>query len=211
MTKPILYHAPQTRGGTTRWMNEELGDVCDVRILDLHSGDQKAADYVALNPMGKVPTLVVPPDRGDVVVTESAAICAYLADAFPGAGLAPPTADPKRGVYYRWLFFSPSCVEPMMMDKLAGGARGNPGSAGHGSAEDVLAALRAAVTPGPYVLGDAFTAADVVLGSTLRFATMFGAIEKEPAFADYIARITSRDAFKRAEAKDKAYIDAAAN
>lgn len=201
-SRPILYHMPQTRSGATLWMNEELGAPCEVRLIDLKSGAHRKPDYLKLNPMGKVPTLV----HGDVVVTETAAICAYLADAFTSAGLAPSTDDPARGIYYRWMFFSPSCIEPMMMDKLGGVTRENSAAVGHGDAERVARAIEAALANGPWLLGEKFSAADVVFGSTLRFATMFGALAKEGAIADYVDRASARPAAKRAEALNAEYM-----
>jgi glutathione S-transferase len=148
--------------------------------------------------MAKVPALT---HRG-VAVTETAAICAYLADAFPASGLAPSTDDPKRGAYYRWMFFSPSVIEPMMLDTLGGVARENAGAAGHGDPARVLATIDAALDRGPWLIGDKFSAADVVMGSTLLFATMFGAIGREGAIGAYLDRLTARPAHRRAMEKN---------
>ena len=119
--RPLIYSTPNTRSGTVGFMDEELGGVCDFKLINIRAGAGRAPEFLALNPMGKVPTLS---HRG-VIVTETAAICAYLADAFPAAGLAPPTDDPRRGAYYRWMFFAPSCIEPMMLDRLGKVAREN--------------------------------------------------------------------------------------
>ncbi len=200
MSNPILFHCPQTRGGTTRWMNEELGAPCAIEIVDIRSGAQKDPGFLARNPMGKVPALL----DGDVIVTESAAICAHLADRYPDAGLAPPVGSAERGAYYRWMFFAPSVLEPMMLDRLTGVERENPGSAGHGRPEDVISAALAAVDGRDFIVGGAFTAADLVLASALRFAMMFGAIEKEEPFVSYVARMGDRPAAKRAAEKDAA-------
>lgn len=202
MAKPVLYHMPQTRGGTTMWMNEELGGVCDVKLLNLKAGDHKKPDYLAINPMGKVPALV----HDGAVVTEAAAICAYLADAFPDAGLAPAANDPKRGVYFRWMFFAPSCIEPAMMDVFMKRKNENPQSIGYGNADQVIDAAKAAVSDGPYLLGETFTAADVVFGSTLNFAIMFGAFADEEPFTSYTARLKERPAFVRAMEKNAQYM-----
>lgn len=190
--KPVLYHMPQTRGGTTLWMNEELGDVCEVRLINLKKGEGRTPQFLKINPMGKLPALV----HCGAVVTEAAAICAYLADAFPATGLAPSPGDPKRGVYYRWLHFAPSCVEPMMLDRLGKVARENTAAVGHGDYERVMASIDQALAQGPWILGDNFSAADVVMGSTLNFATMFGAIPKEGRVKDYVDRLTARPAFQ---------------
>lgn len=202
MAKPVLYHTPQTRGGTTLWMNEELGDVCDVKLVDMRKGAQKSDEFLKINPMGKIPALV----HDGVAVTEAAAICAYLADAFPQGGLAPAANDPKRGAYLRWMFFAPSCIEPMMLDKFTGLKRENPGVVGHGTEGDVLRTMKLAIGDGPYLLGEKFTAADVVFGSTLNFAMMFGAIEKQEPFVSYTERLTSRPAYRRAMEKNADYM-----
>lgn len=195
--RPVLYHSPQTRGGTTLWMNEELGNVCDIKLIDLKVGDAQTPDYLAINPMGKIPSLT----HDGVVVTEAAAICAYLADAFPDKGLAPAFDDPARGAYFRYMFYAPSCIEPMMLDKFGGVTRENPSSVGHGSYEKTMVVINAALEEGPFLLGDTFSAADIVFGSTLRFATLFGAIPKEGSVSGYIDRLTDRTAFKAAETK----------
>ncbi|WDI30664.1 glutathione S-transferase family protein [Hyphococcus flavus] len=202
MAKPVLYHMPQTRGGTTMWMNEELGGVCDVKLINMKAGEQKQPDFLKINPMGKIPALV----HGGVAVTEAAAICAYLADAFPQANLAPAANDPKRGAYFRWMFFAPSCIEPMMLDKFADIKRENTAAVGFGTEADVLNAIKAAIGDGPFLLGEKFTAADVVFGSTLNFAMMFGAIEKTEPFASYTERLMSRPAVKRAMEKNGQYM-----
>ncbi|WP_425408402.1 glutathione S-transferase family protein [Hyphococcus sp.] len=202
MAKPVLYHTPQTRGATTAWMNEELGDVCDIKLIDMKAGAQKSQDYLKINPMGKIPALV----HNGVAVTEVAAICAYLADAFPQAGLAPAANEAKRGAYFRWMFFAPSCIEPMMLDKFADIKRENTSSVGYGSEKDVLHAVKIALSDGPFLLGEKFTAADVVFGSTLNFALMFGAIEKIEPFISYTERLTSRPGFKSALEKDAEYM-----
>jgi glutathione S-transferase len=184
---------PQTRAATTLWMNEELGGVCEISLVNLKAGEGRRADYLSLNPMGKVPTLKV----GEVVITETAAICAYLADAYPDKGLAPATTDPLRGVYYRWMFFAPSAIEPAMLDKLSKTKRENLGAVGHGDMARVEQSIAQALAAGPYLLGENFSAADVVFGSTLNFATMFGALDRIGPIADYLERLTARAAYKR--------------
>lgn len=186
--KPILYHMPQTRGGTTLWMDEELGGVCEIKLINLRKGEGRTPAFLKINPMGKLPAL----QHKGAAVTEAAAICAYLADAFPERRLAPPTNDPKRGVYYRWMFFAPSCIEPMMLDRLGKVTRENTTAAGHGDYERVMASIDQALANGPWILGDKFSAADVVMGSTLYFATMFGAIPKEGRIRDYVDRVAAR-------------------
>ncbi len=202
MTKPVLYHCPQTRSGTTFWMNEELGDVCDIEIVDIKKNEQKSPSFLAINPMGKLPTIT----HEGVTVTEAAAICAYLADAFPGAGLAPAHDDPKRGVYFRWMFYAPTCIEPAMMDIFMKRTNENPASIGYGNADQVIETAKTALQHGDFLLGDQFTAADVVFGSTLNFAMMFGAFEKEEPFVSYTERLMARPAVKKCDEKNKDYV-----
>lgn len=197
---PVLYHCPQTRSGTTFWMNEELGDVCNVKIVDFKKGAQKDPEFLKINPMGKLPTLV----HNGVVTTEAAAICAYLADAFSEKGLAPTQNDPKRGAYFRWMFFAPSCIEPAMIDIFNKRKNEYPASIGYGNADMVIAAAKTALDNGDYILGDQFSAADVVFGSTLNFAMMFGAFEREEPFASYTERLMTRSAVKRCDEKNAA-------
>lgn len=194
--RPVLHVMPQTRSGTVIAMDEELGGVCERRLVNLKTGDGRKPEFLAINPMGKVPALT----RRGVAVTEAAAICAYLADAYPRSNLAPATDDPLRGVYYRWMFFAPSVIEPMMLDKLGGVDRSNSTAAGHGDFTRVMAAIDSALAKGPFLLGDSFSAADVVMGSTLNFATMFGAIPKDGAVKSYVERVTARPSFARAAA-----------
>jgi glutathione S-transferase len=200
MADLLLYHAIPSRSSIARWMLEETGQPYDVHLLDLKRGDNRAADYVAVNPMGKVPAL-----RHDgVVVTEAAAICTYLADAFPGANLAVPIGDARRGVYLKWLFFGPSCIEPAVTDRAFPRKDETPGSTlGHGSFDMVMDVLAAALTQGPYLMGKQFTAADVVIGSGLRWGMAFKLIPERPEFVAYAARLAERPAAQRAEAKDK--------
>lgn len=202
MAKPVLYHCPQTRGETTFWMNEEVGAVCDISIVNVRAGEQKSTDYLRINPQGKIPAL----KAGNAVVTEAPAICAYLADAFPEANLAPSTDDPNRGAYFRWMFFAGACVEPAMLDKFSGTKRENPASVGHSNFDEAIDIIAEALKEGPWLLGEQFTAADVALGSTLNFATMFGALEAKAPFVDYIGRLTSRPAYKSAQQKNASFM-----
>ncbi|HBS34635.1 MAG TPA: glutathione S-transferase [Parvularcula sp.] len=196
--RPVLYFMPQTRGGTALWMSEELGDVCTIKLVNLRKGEGRTHEFLKINPMGKLPTLT----HKGVTVTEAAAICAYLADQFPERALAPASTDPQRGAYYRWMFFAPSCIEPMMLDKLGKVTRENAAAAGHGDYERVTASIAQALSNGPYILGEKFSAADVVMGSTLNFATMFGAIPLEGAIKAYVERIKARPAFASMMAKN---------
>ncbi len=194
----VFYYNPKSRASMARWMLEEVGASYRTVLLDFEKGEHKSPEFLALNPMGKLPTLV----HKGVVVTETAAICAYLADAFPEAGLAPATSDPRRGAYYRWLFFGGSCFEPAMIDVMMKRPPVQKGMAGWGDFDDVKGALKTALATGPYLLGDQFTAADVYIGSELNWSMMFGApgIKEEPVFTAYVDRLKKREAFKRASA-----------
>jgi glutathione S-transferase len=195
-----LFHASPSRSSIARWMLEEIGEPYDLHVLSLAKGEQRAPDYLAVNPMGKVPAL----KHGDTVITEAAAICTYLADEFPQARLNVPVGDPRRGTYLRWLFFAPSCIEPAITDR-AFPRKEEPrrGMLGYGDFDTVMAVVAAAVEPGPYLMGEQFTAADVVLGSTLRWGMMFGVLPKRPEFVAYVGRLEQRPALKRAIALDQ--------
>jgi glutathione S-transferase len=193
-----FYHAAPSRGSVVHWMLEELGQPFRIELLSLDRNQQKDPAYLAVNPMGKVPTIV---HRG-VVITEVAAICCYLADAFPGACLAPPIGDPRRGTYLRWLFFGPGCLEPAVVDRMLKREPAPARAIGYGDFETTLEVLATAVTPSPYLLGDQFTAADVVIGSGLRWGMMIGAVPQRPEIAAYVGRLVERPALQRAQAKD---------
>ena len=192
--KVTLYTNPMSRGRTVHWLLDELGAPYDVKLIDLAKGEQKSPQYLAINPMGKVPAIV---HRG-VVVTETAAICVYLADAFPQAGLAPKLDDPKRGTYLRWMFFAVGCLEPAVMDKMfKRPAFDRPSAVGYGTYETMLATLETALKPGPWILGERFSAVDVFVGSQLHFALMTKAMEPTPAFQAYVDRIAARPALQK--------------
>ncbi len=194
-----FYTNPMSRGQIVRWMLEEVGQPYDTEILD-YASTMKQAPYLAINPMGKVPAI----RHGDVVVTECAAICAYLADAFPGAGLAPPVNSKARAPYYRWLFFAAGCVEPATSNKAAGfiPSEQHKRMFGYGSYEQTLDALEGAVSEVEYLAGGKFSAADLYVGSQLGFGMQFGTIEKRPAFEVYLSRLVERPAYVRAKEID---------
>jgi glutathione S-transferase len=197
----ILYTNPMSRGRIARWMLEEVGQPYKTEVLD-YASTMKAPAYLAINPMGKVPAL----QHGDAVVTETAAICAYLADAFPQAKLAPPPSDRLRAPYYRWLFFSAGPVEAAISNKALGFVvpTERERMMGYGNFALVMDTLEAAVSRGDYLVGDSFTAADVYVGSQIGFGLMFGSIEKRLAFERYWQRISARPAAARAKALDDA-------
>jgi glutathione S-transferase len=199
----VFYTNPMSRGRIARWMLEEVGAPYRTVALD-YASSMKAPEYLAINPMGKVPAIT---HRG-VTVTEGAAICAYLADAFPEAGLAPPTTSPERGTYYRWLMFACGPIESAVTNKSLGFEvpAERKVMAGYGCLEDTLNALEQAVSGKTYIAGDRFSAADVYVGSQIGWGMMFGSIEKRPAFEAYWAGISQRPAAKRAAQIDDALI-----
>jgi glutathione S-transferase len=200
MAKLTLYHAAPSRSSIVRWMLEEIGEPYEIQLLSLSKGENRAPDYLAVNPMGKVPAL----RHGDAVITEAAAICAYLADEFPRAKLSVPIGDSRRGPYLKWLFFGPSCIEPAMMDRaFPRKEEARRAALGYGDFDTVIKVLTDAVARGPYILGEQFTAADVVIGSTLRFGMLFKLLPEQPEFTAYTGRMAQRPALQRAEAKDK--------
>lgn len=194
-----LYTNPMSRGRIARWMLEEVGVPYETKLLPF-GPVMKAADYRAVNPMGKVPAVV----HGKAVVTECAAICAYLADAFPQAGLAPPTSE--RASYYRWLFFAAGPLEAAVSNRSLGFEvpPERRGMIGYGSFETVMNTLEQAVKSTAYIAGTDFTAADVYVGSHVSWGLQFGSIETRPAFQEYLARVSDRPAFKRATELDDA-------
>jgi len=195
-----LYHAAPSRSSIVLWMLEELGQPYDIKLIKLSAGDNLKPDYLAINPMGKVPAL----KHGDTVITEAAAICTYLADEFPGAKLNIPIGTPRRGVYLKWLFFGPSCIEPAVIDRAAPRKEeARRGMLGYGDFDTVMNVVAQAVAKGPWLMGEQFTAADVIVGANIRWGMMFKMIPPRQEFLDYAARIAARPAAQRAEAKDK--------
>ena len=195
----IFYHNPQSRSSMTHWMLEEVEAPYRVVAMDWAKGDHKSAEFLAINPMGKIPAIQ---HRG-VTVTETPAIIAYLADAFPQAGLAPAPGAAERGAYYRWLFFGIGCIEPAMLDKLTNRPDPeNKRAAGYGSYDDVLNALRGELAKGDYLVAGRFSAADLYIAAELTFMAMFGApgVKGDPVFDPYVARCTDRPGFRKAMA-----------
>ncbi|MBK8107920.1 MAG: glutathione S-transferase family protein [Betaproteobacteria bacterium] len=200
-TMLTLYTHPRSRGRIARWMLEEIGEPYDTVVVP-YGPPMKAPEYLALNPMGKVPTLV----HGDTVVTETPAILAYLADAFPAAGLAPPLAE--RGAYYRWLFFAAGPMEAAVTDQALGlqVAPEKQGFVGYGSAQLTEDTLAAALAGRTFIAGDRFSAADLYLCAKLDFALAFGNLPKRPEFLAYCAAHAERPAKRRAAALDDAAV-----
>ena len=198
----VLYTNPMSRGRIARWMLEETGQPYRAEVLE-YGAAMKSPQYLAINPMGKVPAIV----HGGVVVTECAAICAYLADLFPDKNLAPPPGSAARGAYYRWLFFAAGPLEAAVTAKSLGllAPAEKSGMAGYGSYEQTVDALETVVAgAAPWLLGERFSAADVYVGSQVVWGQQFGSLPARPAFAAYAARLQARDAYRRATALDDA-------
>jgi glutathione S-transferase len=190
-----LYWCPRTRSFTALWLMEETGKPYERVLTDISTGAQKQADYLAINPMGKVPAL----KDGDVTLAENAAICAYVAERYPDAKLTPPPGDPLRAKFLYWLFFLPGCIEPAMV-QLSTKFEINPVAAGWGEAQRPFNVLDAALSKGPWLLGETFSAADVAMGSMLNFAVrMFKMVPSRPSFEAYVDRCVARPAFQRAQ------------
>ncbi len=201
MTGLTLYTNPMSRGRIARWMLEEVGAEYDVEMLG-YGGSMKADAYLALNPMGKVPAIV----HDGRVVTECAAICAYLADAFPAAGVA-PTAE-ERADYYRWMFFAAGPLEQAITNRSLGvtPSEDQQRMVGYGDYDRVVAVLEQAVSVHDYIAGDRFTAADVYVGSHVMWGTQFGTLPKLDPFMAYIGRLAARPAHLRASELDDAAV-----
>ncbi|WP_120007771.1 glutathione S-transferase family protein [Teichococcus vastitatis] len=197
----VFYTNPMSRGRIVRWMLEELGVPYRTEVVG-YGPPMKAPSFRALNPMGKVPLI----RHGAAVVSECGAICAYLADAFPEAGLAPPAGDPARAAYYRWLFFGAGPVEAAVGDAMMK-VQPSPeqrGMVGYGCMADVMEMLEYAVQDGGFLAGERFSAADVYLGSQIGWGMQFGTLEKRPALERYWAKLEARPAAQRARAIDEA-------
>ncbi|MCP5433752.1 MAG: glutathione S-transferase [Alphaproteobacteria bacterium] len=191
-----LYWCPRTRSFRALWMLEEAGVPYERQLIDIRKGDQNAPAYRAVNPMGKVPALVEGPAR----IFESAAICAYVAERALDARLAPPMGDPRRGRYLTWLFFAAACMEDAFVEKIQGKGPFAPERAGWGSFERVMETLAGALGKGPWLLGEQFTAADVMVGANLLFGReILKILPDEEPFAGYVARCRARPGYRRAE------------
>ena len=198
--KITLYYSPQTRATGARILLDELGASYDLHALNMKAGEQRQPAYLKINPMGKVPAI----HHGDVLITEQSAVYLYLADLFPEAGLAPAIGDPDRGTFLRWIVFYSSCFEPAVVDRSLNREPPPPQSASYGDFETMLSTLEAALKPGPYLLGERFSVADLLWGMALHWTTMFNLVPMRPVFEDYVGRIRSRPAAIRANEIDEA-------
>jgi glutathione S-transferase len=195
-----FYHAPNSRSGGTRALLEELGADYDLHALNLKRGEQRQAQYLAVNPMGKVPAI----RHGDALITEQPAVFIYLADLYPQAGLAPAIGDPLRGPYLRWMVFYGSCFEPAIVDRSRQNAPAAPSTSPYGDFDTMLGTLTDQLERGPWLLGETFSAADVLWGTALNWTTMFKLVPELPVIRTYVDRVISRPALQRAAAADAA-------
>lgn len=196
----ILYHASPSRSSGTLTLLEELGLPYEIRLLDLKAGDNHKPEFLAINPLGKVPAIL----HDGALITEQVAITIYLADIAADAGLGPSLHDPLRGPYLRWIAFYGSSYEPAVIDRALKRDSGGQAMSPYGTYEAVISALNAQLAKGPYLLGERFTAADVLWGVALDWTTSFGLVERTPVLGAYLDRVTTRPAFLRAKQKDEA-------
>ena len=194
MSIKLFYH-PFSRAATVVWMLEELGTEYSLEFVDLMKGAHKAPEFLAINPMGKLPTVVM----DGVVLTEAAAIGMTLADRYGAGSLAPALDAPERATYNRWILYAPSVIEPCAYAHKEGWDY-NARSAGWGTWEEMSETLTLAIGEGPWLLGDRFSMADVVFGGTVRFLSMFKMLDESPAIRAYIERLEARPAFQRSAA-----------
>jgi len=198
MTGITFYHSPNTRSTGTRILLEELGVPYELKLLDMKAGEQREAAYLAINPMGKVPAI----RHGDALVTEQVAVFIYLADLFPEAGLAPAPGDPLRGPYLRWIAYYGSCFEPAILDKALAREPAPRAMCPYGDYDTMLQTLVDRLARGPYILGERFSAADVLWGTALGWTTMFKLVPELPELTAYMGRVNSRPSVARVRALD---------
>jgi glutathione S-transferase len=194
----VLYHSPNTRSSGTFALLEELGVPYELRVLNMRAGEQREPAFLAVNPMGKVPAIL----HGGALVTEQVAIFLYLADLFPEAGLAPPIGDPLRGPYLRWMVFYAACFEPAVIDRATQREPAPMQMSPYGDFETMLHTLTTQLARGPYLLGERFSAADVLWGTALTWTTMFKLVPDLPIIAGYITRWNARPSVAKVKAKD---------
>ncbi len=196
--KVTLYHSPNTRSSGVLTLLEELDAPYDLQILNMKAGEQRQPAYLTVNPMGKVPAVM----HGDALITEQVAIFLYLADLFPEAGLAPSLTDPLRGPYLRWMVYYAACFEPAIVDRAAKREPGTAAMSPYGDFDIMLDTLVAQLAKGPFLLGERFSAADVLWGGALAWTTMFKLVPERPEIAAYISRVGARPAVARVRARD---------
>lgn len=202
MSMFTLYHNPQSRSTSARVLLEAVGATYEVKVLDFNAGQTRTPEFLAINPLGKLPTLV----HDGAVITEQVAITIYLADLFPAAGLAPAFNHPLRGPYLRWLTFYAACFEPALVDHAFKRAPVSPTTSPYGDYDTVVDALVAQLSRGDYIVGDTLTAADLLWGTGLRWTTEFGLVPKLPVVMAYLARVAAHPAVVRAGELDAALV-----
>ena len=195
----VFYHSPQSRSAGALFLLEELGADYEIRPLDLKKNESRSSEYLGVNPMGKVPAIV----HEGALVTEQGAVYTYLADLYPEAGITPAIGDPLRGPYLRWMFFYNASFEPALIDKSMKREPAPPATSPYGDYATVMKTLQGQLGDGPYLLGERFTAVDVLWGTALRWTTMFKLVPETPAITAYIERVTSRPAAQRAAKIDE--------
>ena len=200
-TRITLYYAPHTRATGALALMEELGVPYDLQVLDFKAGEQRGAQYLAVNPMGKVPAVL----HDGALVTEQPAVYMYLADLYPERGLAPPIGDRLRGPYLRWMVYYGSSFEPAVVDKSQKHAPAPPSTCPYGDFDTMLKTLNDQLSKGPWMLGEKFSAADILWGMALRWTTMFKLVPETPEIMRYIERVNALPSIQRANAKDAEY------
>jgi len=203
MDKLTHFHAPHTRSFSTLVLLEELGVDCDRQVLSIEKEEHLSPAYRSINPLGKVPAI----KHGDAVITEQVAIALYLADLFPEKGLAPAVTDPLRGPYLRWMVFYAACFEPAVVDRALQREPGRRAMSPYGDYDTVMQAVSTQLAAGPWLLGERFTAADVIWGTALQWTTQFKIVSATPEIAAYLGRFAARPAMARAQAKDAALLE----
>jgi glutathione S-transferase len=191
--KLVFFHSPNTRSAGVRVLLEELGAAYELHVLNMKAGEQRGADYLKVNPMGKVPAVL----HGDALITEQVALYIYLPDSFPKAGLAPTLDDPRRGPYLRWIAYYGSCLEPAVVDRFMKREAAPASMCPYGDYDTMLNTLVGQLRGGPYILGERFSAADLLWGLSLRWMTGFKLVPELPEIIDYVGRITSRPSVTR--------------
>ncbi|QRP63949.1 glutathione S-transferase family protein [Rhodanobacter sp. FDAARGOS 1247] len=200
MSKPRVsfFHSPQSRSAGTRALLEELAADYELHVLSLKAGEQRQPAYLAINPMGKVPAI----HHDGALVTEQPAVFIYLTDLYAEAGLAPPIGDPLRGPYLRWLVFYGSCFEPAVTDRSLQREPASTSTCGYGDYDTMLKTVVDQLEKGPYLLGERFSAADVLWGTALNWTTLFKLVPELPVIRAYIGRVLARPGVQRAAALD---------
>ncbi|ALK97272.1 glutathione S-transferase [Massilia sp. WF1] len=197
-----LFHAPHSRSGAVRILLEELGAPYELEAVNLKAGETRTPRFLALNPMGKVPAVLFRQEAGDTLVAEQAAIMIWLADLFPQQGLAPAIDDPLRGPWLRWMVFHGACFEPAVIDLAMKREPAPPSMSPYGDYDTMLATLARQLRAGPWLLGERFSAADILWGYALAWTTAFKLVPELPELTDYIARLRARPAWRRVTALD---------